>query len=144
MAYGELVGMTRIASSGGGVSLTGALTSGMQGLDILPAPLFPSLSPVVGSLANARLPGVVHVVCRDGKEALDTVLHAPIILPCSPLLLSSTPQEAHDFALLTHALAATTSSHTIHVMDAALQTVKNTHMDRYNAMVALLPKKKKS
>jgi sulfite reductase alpha subunit-like flavoprotein len=84
------------------------------------------------------LPGVVHVLARSSGSA-QGVWEAAAGLPCA-VLVSSCPQEAHDFALLAHKLAAAHSMPCLHIVDAAaLQTVESARVRAYDALAREAP-----
>ena len=98
------------------------------------------MAPALATLAQRGAPVVVHALGR-APDAAHRVWEA--LAPSRlPVLVSASPQEAHDLAALAHALAHSARTPVCHIVDeAALRTVEGARIVHFDALAALQPRR---
>ncbi|KAJ1962017.1 sulfite reductase [NADPH] flavoprotein component [Dipsacomyces acuminosporus] len=123
-AYGEWVSALRMETrQGAGHALWGALSSGSRVSAIAAAPSLPYMLPVLNELVARQQPVVLHVSTQsldDAVSAQTDFSDAFIALQSGAVFLASaTAQEAHDMALVAHAVAQAARVPVVHLANGA-------------------------
>ncbi|KAJ1806017.1 sulfite reductase [NADPH] flavoprotein component, partial [Coemansia sp. RSA 2599] len=123
-AFGEWVSALRMQTrAGAGHALWGALASGARVAAIASAESLPHMAPVLTELVDRRQALVVHASAESmDASGLAQTDHADVLAALQTgavLLASASPQEAHDVAVIAHAVAAAASVPVVHIASAA-------------------------
>ncbi|KAI8321414.1 hypothetical protein GQ54DRAFT_297997 [Martensiomyces pterosporus] len=123
-AYGEWVSALRMETrQGAGHALWGALSSGSSVAAIAAAPSLPYMLPVLSELVSRQQPVVLHVSAQsldDSATAQTDFSDAFVSLQSGAVFLaSSNAQEAHDIALIAHAVAQAAGTPVVHLANGS-------------------------
>ncbi|KAJ2236194.1 sulfite reductase [NADPH] flavoprotein component, partial [Coemansia sp. RSA 485] len=123
-AFGEWVSALRMQTrAGAGHALWGALASGARVAAIASAESLPHMAPVLTELVDRRQPLVVHASAESmdasGENHTDQADALAALQTGAVLLASASPQEAHDVAVIAHAVAAAAAVPVVHIVSAA-------------------------
>ncbi|KAJ2800520.1 sulfite reductase [NADPH] flavoprotein component, partial [Coemansia helicoidea] len=120
-ALGEWVSALRMETRhGAGHALWGALSSGSRVAAIASAASLPYMMPVLEKLVADKQPIVIHAAAQSADAAHADFADAFAALQTGAVFLaSSTAQEAHDVALIAHAIAHAASVPVVHLTGGA-------------------------
>lgn len=127
----------------GGV-LVGALSGGRRASAFVEGALLQSMSTTLNTLAAQRRGVALHVLARKVGPALDVRCGLAETLAVAdavgaPLLVSSSPQSAHDCAVVAHALAGQSRAPVLHAVDLEAEgTTARATLLRYDALANAL------
>ncbi|KAJ1733018.1 sulfite reductase [NADPH] flavoprotein component [Coemansia biformis] len=116
-AFGEWVSALRMETRhGAGHALWGALSSGSKVAAIASAASLPYMMPVLAGLVARKQPIVIHAAAQSVDAAQTDFADAFVALQTNAVFLASaTAQEAHDVALIAHAVAHAASIPVVHL-----------------------------
>ncbi|KAJ1796657.1 sulfite reductase [NADPH] flavoprotein component, partial [Coemansia sp. RSA 2399] len=125
-AYGDWVSALRMETrSGAGHALWGALSSGSKVAAVASAESLPYMVPVISQLVARNLPLVVHASAQSLDEfavAQSDFADAFLALQTNAIfIVSSTAQEAHDMALVAHAVAQAAKVPVVHLTNGSAE-----------------------
>ncbi|KAI9500747.1 hypothetical protein BX070DRAFT_229793 [Coemansia spiralis] len=123
-AHGEWVSALRMETrSGAGHALWGALSSESKVAAIASAASLPYMVPVLSQLVARKLPLVIHASAQSLDEfatAQADFADAFLALHTNAVfIVSSSAQEAHDMAMVAHAVAQTANTPVIHLANGS-------------------------
>ncbi|KAJ2160880.1 sulfite reductase [NADPH] flavoprotein component [Coemansia sp. RSA 552] len=123
-AYGEWVSALRMETrTGAGHALWGALSSGSKVAAIASGASLVHMAPVLSELVARKQPIVIHASAQSLDAAADVqtdFADAFVALQTNAVFLaSSSAQEAHDTALIAHAVAHAASVPVVHLTNGA-------------------------
>ncbi|KAJ2082755.1 sulfite reductase [NADPH] flavoprotein component [Coemansia sp. RSA 988] len=121
-AFGEWVSALRMQTRhGAGHALWGALSSGSRVAAVASAESLPYMVPVLAELVARKQPIVIHAAAQSLDEAViaqTDFADAFVALGTNAVFLASaSAQEAHDVALIAHAVAYTTNLPVVHLVN---------------------------
>ncbi|KAJ2709070.1 sulfite reductase [NADPH] flavoprotein component, partial [Coemansia spiralis] len=139
-AFGEWVSALRMETRhGAGHALWGALSSGSRVAAIASAASLPYMVPVLARLVAAKQPVVIHAAAQSVGAAQADFADAFAALQTNAVfLVSSTAQEAHDVALIAHAVAHAASVPVVHLTSAAPAEPATTWVSSHRELVAFV------
>ncbi|KAJ2815462.1 sulfite reductase [NADPH] flavoprotein component, partial [Coemansia sp. 'formosensis'] len=123
-AYGEWASALRMETrAGAGHALWGALSSGSRVSAIASATSLPYMLPVLSELVARKQPVVIHAAAQslDHVATAQTDFSDALVALQSHavFLVSSSAQEAHDVALIAHAVSQAASVPVVHLTNGA-------------------------
>ncbi|KAJ2801242.1 sulfite reductase [NADPH] flavoprotein component [Coemansia guatemalensis] len=123
-AFGEWVSALRMQTRhGAGHALWGALSSGSRVAAVASAESLPYMVPVLAELVARKQPIVIHAAAQSLDEAVvaqTDFADAFVALGTNAVFLASaSAQEAHDVALIAHAVAHTANLPVVHLVNGA-------------------------
>ncbi|KAJ1736714.1 sulfite reductase [NADPH] flavoprotein component [Coemansia sp. Benny D160-2] len=126
-AHGDWVSALRMETrSGAGHALWGALSSGSKVSAIASAVSLPYMVPVISQLVSQNLPLVIHASAQSLDEfdaAQSDFADAFLALQTNAVFVaSSTAQEAHDMALVAHAVAQAAKTPVVHLTNGSAES----------------------
>ncbi|KAJ2548743.1 sulfite reductase [NADPH] flavoprotein component [Coemansia sp. RSA 1933] len=129
-AHGDWVSALRMETrSGAGHALWGALSSDSKVAAVASAASLPYMAPVLSQLVARRLPLVVHASAQSVDEA--AAAHADFadaflaLQTNAAFLVSSSAQEAHDMALVAHAVAHAANTPVVHLTNGSAEAAQS-------------------
>ncbi|KAJ1955474.1 sulfite reductase [NADPH] flavoprotein component, partial [Linderina pennispora] len=128
-AYGEWVSALRMQTrQGAGHALWGSLAAGSRVSAVAAAPSLPYMLPVLAELTAQKQPVVLHVAAQSLDDQADVQTDfsdAFVALQSGAVFLASaSAQEAHDMALIAHAVAQAAGTPVVHLTNGAAEAAE--------------------